>query len=243
MNIALIGYGKMGREIEQIALQRGHTILFKVDVDNKEVLQSEEFKKVDVAIEFTSPHSAVQNIKDSLTNGVSVVVGSTGWYNELSEVKKYCEEHSGGMFYASNFSLGVNIFFELNKRLAQLMQMAEGYDVEITEIHHTAKLDAPSGTAITIAEGLLGNYSAKKQWVSVESDNIVELKEDDLIIKSLRIDPAPGTHTVEYKSAVDRIEITHEAFSRKGFATGAVLAAEYLLGKKGVYTMADLLKL
>jgi 4-hydroxy-tetrahydrodipicolinate reductase len=243
MNIALIGYGKMGREIEQIALQRGHTILFKIDVDNKEVLQSEEFKMVDVAIEFTSPHSAVSNIKDCLANGVAIVVGSTGWYNELPEVKKYCEEHSGGVFYASNFSLGVNIFFELNKRLAQLMQMAEGYDVEVTEIHHTAKLDAPSGTAITIAEGLLGNYPAKKQWISVEGDNTVEAKEDDLIIKSLRIDPAPGTHTVEYKSVVDRIEITHEAFSRKGFATGAVLAAEYLQGKKGVYTMADLLKL
>lgn len=243
MNIALIGYGKMGREIEQIALQRGHSILFKVDVDNNDILTSEEFKKVDVAIEFTSPHSAVDNVKACLAAGVPVVIGSTGWYNQLPEVKKYCEERSGGMFYASNFSLGVNIFFELNKRLATLMQMAEGYDVSLTEIHHTAKLDAPSGTAITIAEGLLANYPAKKQWVSVQGDTKVEVKEGDLVIQSLRIDPAPGTHTVEYKSAVDRIEITHEAFSRKGFATGAVLAAEYLNGKQGVYTMADLLKL
>jgi 4-hydroxy-tetrahydrodipicolinate reductase len=243
MNIALIGYGKMGREIEQIAIQRGHSILFKVDVDNKDLLTAEEFKQVDAAIEFTSPHSAVDNVKACLAAGVPVVVGSTGWYNQLPEVKKYCEESNGGMFYASNFSLGVNIFFELNKRLATLMQMAEGYDVSLTEIHHTAKLDAPSGTAITIAEGLLANYPAKKQWVSVEGDNKVEVKEGDLVIQSLRIDPAPGIHTVEYKSAVDRIEITHEAFSRKGFATGAVLAAEYLKGKQGVYTMADLLKL
>jgi 4-hydroxy-tetrahydrodipicolinate reductase len=233
----------MGREIEQIALQRGHTILFKVDMDNTDVLQSDEFKKVDVAIEFTSPHSAVNNIKGCIDSGVAVVIGSTGWYNELPEVKKYCEERNGSIFYASNFSLGVNIFFEINKRLAELMAMAGGYEVAVTEIHHTAKLDAPSGTAITIADGLLVNYPAKKQWVSVEGDTIVEAKEDDLVIKSLRIDPAPGTHSVEYKSAVDRIEITHEAFSRKGFATGAVLAAEYLNGKKGVYAMADLLKL
>lgn len=243
MNIALIGYGKMGREIEQIALQRGHTILFKVDVDNSNVLQSDEFKQVDVAIEFTSPHSAVNNIKACINSGVPVVVGSTGWYNELEDVKKYCLERNGGVFYASNFSLGVNIFFEVNKRLAELMALADGYEVAITEIHHTAKLDAPSGTAITIADGLLAKYPAKKQWVSVEGENSIEAKSDDLVIKSLRIDPAPGTHTVEYKSAVDRIEITHEAFSRKGFATGAVLAAEYLNGKKGVYTMADLLKL
>jgi 4-hydroxy-tetrahydrodipicolinate reductase len=243
MNIALIGYGKMGREIEQIALQRGHSILFKIDVDNSNVLQSDEFKQVDVAIEFTSPHSAVNNIKGCVNSGVPVVVGSTGWYNELENVKKYCLEYNGGVFYASNFSLGVNIFFEVNKRLAELMALADGYEVAITEIHHTAKLDAPSGTAITIADGLLANYPAKKQWVSVEGESSIEAKADDLVIKSLRIDPAPGTHTVEYKSAVDRIEITHEAFSRKGFATGAVLAAEYLNGKKGVYTMADLLKL
>ncbi|UPT66021.1 MAG: 4-hydroxy-tetrahydrodipicolinate reductase [Sphingobacteriales bacterium JAD_PAG50586_3] len=245
MNIALIGYGKMGREIEQIALERGHTILFKIDVDNKDVLTAEEFKQVDVAIEFTSPHSAVDNVKVCLAAGVPVVIGSTGWYNQLPEVKKYCEEHTGGMFYASNFSLGVNLFFELNKKLAQLMANAEGYEVGMLEVHHTQKVDAPSGTAITLAEGLFENYPRKTKWVSQVADQPTEelLGEEVLPILSLRKDPAPGTHMVEYRSASDRIVITHEAFNRRGFATGAVLAAEYLQGKKGIYTMADLLKL
>jgi 4-hydroxy-tetrahydrodipicolinate reductase len=243
MKIALIGYGKMGKEIEQIALQRGHEILYKIDIDNVAIMATEEFKAVDVAIEFTAPHSAVKNIESCITAGVPVVVGSTGWYNELPNVKKLCVDANGALFYASNFSLGVNLFFELNKKLAALMAKAEGYEVTMTEIHHTAKLDAPSGTAITIAEGLLQNYPAKKQWVSVEGDAEVAAVEDDLVIKSLRIDPAPGTHTVEYTSAVDRIEITHEAFNRKGFATGAVVAAEFLADKKGVFTMNDLLNL
>lgn len=243
MNIALIGYGKMGKEIEQIALQRGHTIAYKIDLDNKELLATDAFKNVDAAIEFTAPHSAVENIKACFTAGVPVVVGSTGWYNQLPEVKKMCEEANAALFYASNFSLGVNIFFEINKKLAALMSGAEGYSVEVTEIHHTHKLDAPSGTAITIAEGILANLPAKKQWINTVGEAEANATEADLLIKSLRIDPAPGTHTVEYRSGVDRIEITHEAFSRKGFATGAVLAAEFIAGKKGVYTMSDLLKL
>lgn len=233
----------MGREIEQIALQRGHTIVHKIDVDSQHLLQPETLQQADVAIEFTSPHTAVDNIKACINATVPVVVGSTGWYSSFDDVKALCNAKGSALFYATNFSLGVNIFFELNKKLAQLMAKAGGYDVSVTEIHHTAKLDAPSGTAITIAEGILQNTPAKKQWVNTVGDAEVVLGDTDLLIKSLRIDPAPGTHVVEYKSAVDRIEITHEAFSRKGFALGAVLAAEFVAGKKGIFTMNDLLNL
>ncbi len=233
----------MGREIEQIALQRGHTISHKIDVDSKDLLQPQSLQQADVAIEFTSPHTAVENIKACIEATVPVVVGSTGWYDKFEEVKALCETKNSTLFYATNFSLGVNIFFELNKKLAQLMNTAGGYEVSVTEIHHTAKLDAPSGTGITIAEGILQNYPRKKQWINTVGDEPIAHGADDLWIKSLRIDPAPGTHVVEYKSDVDRIEITHEAFSRKGFALGAVLAAEYSAGKKGIYTMKDLLNL
>lgn len=243
MNIALVGYGKMGREIEQIALQRGHTIVHKIDVDTKHLLAAETLQQADVAIEFTSPHSAVENIRACITAKVPVVVGSTGWYDKFDEVKALCDSQNSALFYATNFSLGVNIFFELNKKLAQLMDKAPNYEVTLTEIHHTAKLDAPSGTAITIAEGILGNLPRKTQWVNTVGDELIAHQASDLWIKSLRIDPAPGTHTVEYTSDVDRIEITHEAFSRKGFALGAVLAAEYVAGKKGIFTMKDLLNL
>lgn len=233
----------MGREIEQIALQRGHTIIHKIDIDSRHLLQPQNLQQADVAIEFTSPHTAVRNIEACIEAGVPVVVGSTGWYEHFEEVKALCEAKNSTLFYATNFSLGVNIFFELNKKLAQLMDTATGYEVSVTEIHHTAKLDAPSGTGITIAEGILQNYPRKKQWVNTVGDEPIAIAGNDLLIKSLRIDPAPGTHMVEYVSDVDRIEITHEAFSRKGFALGAVLAAEFSAGKKGIYTMKDLLNL
>jgi 4-hydroxy-tetrahydrodipicolinate reductase len=236
MNIALIGYGKMGKAIEGIALTRGHEIVLRTNIDNLEDNRPENIQKADVAIEFTGPESAFDNIMLCMESGVPVVSGSTGWLDRYEEVRKYCQAHGEAFLYASNFSVGVNIFFELNKYLATLIAPHPEYNVSLTEIHHTQKKDAPSGTAITLADQVLEKIRRKKSWVNHISDNL-----DELEIISQRTDPAPGTHIVKYQSAIDDIEIVHTAHSREGFATGAVLAAEFIRGKKGVFSMKDVL--
>jgi len=237
MNIALLGYGKMGHAIEEIAIQKGHNIVCKVGIENLEDRTRENIVKADVVIEFSSPDSAYENVMLCLENGVPVVCGSTGWLDKYEQVKKYCEEHNGGLIYASNFSVGVNIFFALNKKLAELMAPHKEYKVDLKEIHHTQKLDAPSGTAITLAEQIMEKLEYKKKWVNNPSGI-----ENELAIISERTDPAPGTHIINYHSDIDDICITHTAHSRKGFASGSVLAAEFLAKKKtGVYSMKDVL--
>lgn len=238
MKIALIGYGKMGKAIEEIAQQKGHEIVLRIGIENAEEFTKENVQHADVAIEFTSPHSAVENIKKCIDAGVPVVSGSTGWLQQWAEVKSYCETSNGSLLYASNFSIGVNLFFELNSYLAKLMAPYKDYEVKLEEIHHTQKKDAPSGTAITLAEQVLQHISQKKQWVNHISDNAEELE-----IISERVDPAPGTHKIKYTSNIDDIEIIHTAHNRKGFAGGAVLAAEFLQGKKGIYNMKNVLGL
>ena len=236
LNIALIGYGKMGKAIEEIALQRGHKVLLKIDINTADQFTPENLQACDVAIEFTSPHSAVDNIQTCLAAGIPVVSGSTGWLEQWPKIKDQCEALQGSLVYASNYSVGVNVFFELNDLLARLMKPHAEYDVSLEEIHHTEKRDAPSGTAITLAEQILEKLGRKKQWV-----NQAALTPEELSIISERIDPAPGTHKVKYTSSIDDIEIIHTAHSRKGFATGAVLAAEFLKGKKGIFSMKDVL--
>jgi 4-hydroxy-tetrahydrodipicolinate reductase len=238
MKIALIGYGKMGKAIEEIALQRGHKIVLKIDENNLQDFNKDNLSKADVAIEFTGPNSAVDNIRRALDFGVPVVSGSTGWTAQMEEVEKFVTEKKGSFLYASNFSIGVNIFFEVNKKLAQLMAHHGDYEVILEEIHHTQKKDAPSGTAITLAEQVLKEIKRKKQWINELSDN-----PEDLEIISQREDPAPGTHKVKYSSAVDDIEIIHTAHNRKGFASGALLAAEFISGKKGIFSMKEVLGL
>lgn len=238
MNIALIGYGKMGQAIEKIALEKGHQIVLKIDINNAADFNQENISKADVAIEFTGPHSAFNNVMKCLELGIPVVCGSTGWLEKWEEAKAYCEKQNGSLLYASNYSIGVNLFFEINKYVAQLMSSHTDYNVVMEEIHHTQKKDAPSGTAITLAEQVLSFIKQKKQWVNESSTN-----ESDLEIISKRIDPAPGTHTIKYTSSVDDIEIIHTAHNRVGFAGGAVLAAEYLYNKKGIYHMKDVLGL
>ena len=238
MNIALIGYGKMGQAIEKIALEKGHQIVLKIDINNAADFNQENISKADVAIEFTGPHSAFNNVMKCLELGIPVVCGSTGWLEKWEEAKAYCEKQNGSLLYASNYSIGVNLFFEINKYVAQLMSSHTDYNVVMEEIHHTQKKDAPSGTAITLAEQVLSFIKQKKQWVNELSTN-----DSDLEIISKRIDPAPGTHTIKYTSSVDDIEIIHTAHNRVGFAGGAVLAAEYLYNKKGIYHMKDVLGL
>ena len=238
MNIALIGYGKMGKAIEEIAVAKGHNIVLKIDITNASEFTKENISKADVAIEFTSPHSAVENLKKCFEFGIPVVCGSTGWLEQWNEIETLCKEKNGSLVYASNYSIGVNLFFELNTYLAKLMNAHKEYNAMLEEIHHTQKKDAPSGTAITLAEQVLANIVSKKQWVNHISDNT-----DDLEIISERIDPAPGTHKIKYQSEIDDIEIIHTAHNRKGFAGGAVLAAEFLHNKKGIYSMKDVLGL
>lgn len=238
MKLALIGYGKMGKIIEEIAVQRGHGVILKIDINNLEEFTMENLSKADAAIEFTGPHSAYENIKKILSSGVPLVCGSTGWTEKLSVVKKMVTELNGTFLFTSNFSIGVNIFFELNKKLAALMSSHPDYEVGIKEIHHTQKKDAPSGTAISLAEQILEVNKRKKRWVNKNSDNV-----EDLEIISERTDPAPGTHIVKYASTIGDIEIIHTAHSRKGFALGAVMAAEFLQGKKGNFTMKEVLGL
>lgn len=233
MRIALIGYGKMGKIIERVALDRGHEIVAKVDLQGDPI---EKIKGADVAIEFTQPEAAPLNIRKCIDLGVPVVVGTTGWYGQKAALQHHCEQNNGTLFYASNFSLGVNVFFKINEKLAQMMAPQENYHVHIEETHHTQKKDSPSGTAITLAEGILKFFKRKKAWVNSETSD-----PDQLVIKSFRVDPAPGAHAIKYTSAIDDIEIKHTAHSREGFALGAVLVAEWIKDRKGVLTMADFL--
>lgn len=236
MKVALIGYGKMGKEIERIAKERGHQIVKIIDYSNTEDFYSPEFKSADVAIEFTTPETAFNNYKNCFLSNIPVVSGTTGWLEHMDEVKLACE-NGQTFFYASNFSLGVNVFFALNKYLAKIMNQFAEYNVSIDETHHIHKLDAPSGTAITLAEDIISEIDLKKQWsLDVEKDS------SDLMIHSIREGEVPGIHEIKYESAVDIISIKHDAKSRSGFALGAVLAAEFTCGKKGFLGMNDMLK-
>jgi 4-hydroxy-tetrahydrodipicolinate reductase len=238
MNIALLGYGKMGKLIGEIAEARGHTLVAKINLENQHLRESLDPKSVDVAIEFSQPEAAINNIQWALNQGIPILSGTTGWLSKLPEIELLTQQKGGTFFYASNFSIGVNVFFKVNALLAQLMNETSGYQVALEEIHHTAKKDAPSGTAITLAEGILSHYAKLKTW------NLVGETPNDpssLPITSKRIDPAPGTHSILYSSDIDDIQITHTAHSRQGFAQGAVQVAEWILEKKGVLSMDDFL--
>lgn len=242
MKIALLGYGKMGQIIEQFALQRDHEIVLKIGTSNCKERTIDNLKKADIAIDFSTPSVVMDNIEACFAANVPIVVGTTGWYNQLVAVKNECEINNHTLLYGANFSVGVNLFFYINKMLARLMNNYPQYEAQIDEIHHTSKIDSPSGTAITIAEGLLTQLARKKEWVNnlVDSGHETIPKPDQLLIESYRIEDVPGTHTVVYSSEVDDIEIKHTAHNRKGFALGAILAAEWLQGKTGFYSVEDL---
>ena len=236
MNIALIGYGKMGKEIEEVAIQRGHQILLKITSANTQDFIKVNFEQIDAAIEFTAPAVAFENVKKCIDFSIPVVSGSTGWNERIKELKDYCDAENGSFLYASNFSIGVQIFFIINKLLAQLMESHADYDVSIREIHHTQKKDAPSGTAVTIAEQIIEILQRKTKWTQENANS-----DSEIAIFSERIDPAPGTHIIKYTSEIDDIELKHTAHNRKGFAFGAVLAAEFIRNKKGNFSMSDIL--
>lgn len=240
MKIALIGYGKMGKAIEEIALQRGHEVVARMDANDSltELLQCE----IDVAIEFTRPDAAVGNILFCMKHQLPVVVGTTAWNHEFPKVGEAVEKHGGTLLYASNFSVGVNVFFEINRKLAKLMNPHKEYTASIEEIHHLQKLDAPSGTAVSIAKDMIANSAVLNNW-KLGKEKAPSVVDGELAITSFRQPDVPGTHIVKYTSEIDTIEIRHEAHSRKGFALGAVLAAEFLKGKKGIFTMSDVLRL
>jgi 4-hydroxy-tetrahydrodipicolinate reductase len=238
MKIALLGYGKMGKEIEKIALSRKHSIVLKIDVNNQEQLTTENLKKSDVAIDFSIPGTVYSNILKCFEANTPVVAGTTGWLDKFDEVKQKCEKENKSFFYASNYSIGVNLFFKLNEYLAKLMNTVSGYEVNMEEVHHIHKLDAPSGTAISLAEGIIKNLDAKQEWIlDKPSEN------SNLGIKAIREGEVPGIHRINYDSEVDSIFIEHSAKSRKGFALGAVLAAEFIKDKSGYQTMDDLLNM
>ena len=236
MNIALIGYGKMGKTIETIALKRGHEIVLKISSQNPQDLNDEELKKADVCIEFSTPETAFSHVQSCLNAGVPTVCGTTAWLDKLQEAEDICSQQDTSFIFASNFSIGVNLFFRINEMVAQLMAPHHAYRVSMEEIHHTQKKDAPSGTAVTLANTILENQFNMHKWVNHPSD-----KKSELAIVSKRIDPAPGTHLITYKSEIDEIQLTHTAHSREGFAYGAVLAAEFIAGKKGIFQMNDVL--
>jgi 4-hydroxy-tetrahydrodipicolinate reductase len=241
MRIALLGYGKMGQIIERFAIERGHEIVLKISIDNVEDFTIENLQKADVAIDFSAPDAAVANIYKCFEASLPVVVGTTGWYGNLQEIKNDCLSSNNTLLYGSNFSIGVNLFFHLNKILAKLMNNYPAYEVQVEEIHHTQKLDAPSGTAMTIAEDIIEEIDRKSEWLNeVVGTPIPDvIKNEQLLIESHRIENVPGTHTVVYSSEVDDIEIKHTAHSRAGFALGAIVAAEWLENKKGFYNIAD----
>lgn len=232
MKIGLLGYGRMGKAIEKIALERGHQVVFAVDENTK----SYEVTDADVVIEFSVPTVATRHLTHCFKNGVPVVCGTTGWLDQFKEMTALCTQNKGGFIYASNYSLGVNVFFELNDHLAKMMSNIKGYETRLSEIHHKQKLDEPSGTAITLAESVLKHHAQYKEWVLDKADS-----ETELPIKAIRSPEVPGTHTVSYRSDIDTITINHEAHNRKGFALGAVVAAEWLCGKEGIFTMKDVL--
>jgi 4-hydroxy-tetrahydrodipicolinate reductase len=242
MKIAILGYGKMGRIIEKFATERGHEIVLKINIENKEDLHLENLQKADVAIDFSTPDSALSNIEICFDAHVPVVVGTTGWYGHLQEVKNKCIDSNNALLYASNFSVGVNVFFFVNKVLAKIMNRYPQYEVQVEEIHHTEKLDSPSGTAMTIAEGILSELHRKNEWVNelIGSGEETFAKPEQLLIESHRMEDVPGTHTVIYSSEVDDIEFKHKAHSRAGFALGAILAAEWLQDKNGFYNITDM---
>jgi 4-hydroxy-tetrahydrodipicolinate reductase len=235
MKIALLGYGKMGKEIEAIALQRHHTIILKVDETNSASITKAELQQADVAIEFSTPHTVISNIKKCLDAQLPIVVGTTGWYDSFKDIENECQQKNGTLFHSTNFSLGVNIFMKVNNYLAELMNKYANYDVSMEEIHHIHKLDKPSGTAITLANQVLDKIERKKNW------SITDTNPETLFIKDIREGEVPGTHIIKYTSAVDDIEIMHKAHNRQGFALGAVIAAEYIYNKKGIFTMNDLM--
>jgi len=242
MKIALIGYGKMGQIIERFAIERGHEIVLKIGTANLDEFTSSNLRKADVAIDFSKPDSAIKNIHTCFDANVPVVVGTTGWYGQLQEIKDECMSRNNTLLYGSNFSIGVNLFFHINEVLAKMMNNYPAYDVQVEEIHHTQKLDSPSGTAMTIAEEIIGNIDRKKEWINeLDSDpNVEVIKPEQLLIASQRIENIPGTHTVIYSSEVDEIEIRHTAHNRAGFALGAIVAAEWLQDKQGFYNIADI---
>lgn len=237
MNVALIGYGKMGKEIEKVLINRSHNVTLIIDIDNADDFNSENLKNIDVAIEFSAPSVAYDNVIKCIENGVPVVCGTTAWLDRYDSVVELAKAKNGAFFYASNYSIGVNLFFEVNKKLAKLMNPYSEYDVTVEEVHHTQKKDAPSGTAITIAEGILEGIDRKEKWVCGTT-----IEPSELEIAAIRRSVVPGTHTVTWESEMDMLRIEHTAKGRIGFATGAVVAAEFLCGKKGVFTMNDLLK-
>ena len=235
MKIALLGYGKMGKEIEAIALQRHHTIVLKVDETNSASITKADLQQADVAIEFSTPHTVISNIKKCLDAQLPIVIGTTGWYDLFKDIENECQQKNGTIFHSTNFSLGVNIFMKVNSYLAALMNKYTNYDVSMEEIHHIHKLDKPSGTAITLANQVLDKIERKKNW------SITDTKPETLFIKDVREGEVPGTHIIKYTSAVDDIEIMHKAHSRQGFALGAIIAAEYICDKKGIFTMENLM--
>lgn len=238
MNIALLGYGRMGKEIEKIALERKHNIVLKIDIDNQHEITKENLSKADVAIDFSIPSSAYSNILKCFEAGTPIVSGTTGWLEKMEEVLELTKKDGNGFFYASNFSVGVNVFFKLNQYLAKIMNTLSDYQVETEEVHHIHKLDAPSGTAITLAEGIIQEIDKKTKWeLDKPSGN------QTIGIKAIREGEVPGIHRINYNSEVDYIHLEHSAKSRKGFALGAVLAAEYMKGKSGHHSMDDLLKI
>ena len=238
MDIVIIGHGRMGKEIESLALDKGHRIILTIDKDETHKFNTDSFRNADVAIEFSLPESAVENFKQCFKAGLPVVSGTTGWLNNMDEVVDLCNSTKGSFFYASNFSLGVNIFFEINRKLANLMDNYPNYKISLEEIHHTKKLDSPSGTAITLANDIVHEVKRKDSWVSEKTPS-----ENEILISAKRIGKVNGEHTIIYDSSVDSIEIRHSAKNRKGFALGALLAAEFLVGKTGMYNMKDLLKI
>ncbi len=237
INIIISGYGKMGKEVEKVALERGHSIFARIDNENEWNALHEKLPDNALVVDFSLPGTVVENIYRCFAMKIPVVTGTTGWYQHLNEIKEQCRQSETSLFYAPNFSLGVNILFYLNKRLAQIMSQIDGYRPEVIEIHHIHKLDAPSGTAIQLAEDILKKNKYLQQWVNRKTE-----KQGELSIVSKRIGEVPGTHKVVYTSIIDKISLKHEAKSRKGFAFGAILAAEFLLGKKGIFTIDDLLK-
>jgi len=238
MNIVLLGYGKMGRVIEKVAESRGHNIVARIDVNNPQEFGHLTTSEVDAVIEFSHPSSAFQNVKSCLEKGFPVVCGTTGWLESKPEAEVLAIEKDGAFFWSSNYSIGVNLFFELNKTLAKMMVSQKQYSVSTMEIHHTEKKDAPSGTAITLAEGIIQNSENKTKWVSNEIPH-----PNEVAIWSVREGKVPGTHVVKYISEIDQIEISHVANGREGFALGAVIAAEWIVGKKGVFGMKELLSI
>lgn len=238
MKIALVGYGKMGKTIERIALERGHEVVLRISSSNQSDLIKDNLANADVVIEFTNPEAAFDNVRKCLMAGTPVVCGSTGWNEKLEEAYKICLENNTAMLQSSNFSIGVNVFFEINKLLAQIMNQYPNYEVSIEETHHTHKKDAPSGTAITIAERILEQLDRKKTWSITQP-----IVPSELSIVAHRIDEVPGTHNVKYSSDIDEIELIHTAHNRDGFALGAVVTAEFLQGKKGIFKMKDVLGL